>query len=432
MSAREVAEQAAAVGASRHVPLERRVVATLESAQSILNTDRISDEDLRRILDGDRHAALRRVEQTSAAAASSLAFGLSRRVRLLSVQQLLAELHSHWNDIQQDLLAQQMEMMGGVREALHRLRGAETLPQMIDHVAGEACRSCGVDRFVLMSVKEGRLMSESVHFAHDPKGQEKWDAYAHGHPPAIDPREPEIQLLRRHPAILVSDPSMSRGVGDISRAVRSSGYVGAPVIVRGSVIGTLFADRDPGKTVDTVARDVIGLFAEGVGFALERTLLLGHMRDQAGKVRELMAEADTTLDEMFEAGMSMRRDQTTGDLEIVGRGPVLPSVDAYRLMGVLTRREIEVIDLMSRGASNADIANERWPRGCSTTTPAATRTSPTRSSTASRSATSRGTKSWTTSPSPGSRTQGSPRLVFITRTRTGSSTPRASPPYRSP
>jgi LuxR family transcriptional regulator, regulator of acetate metabolism len=358
MSVLAVAEQTVHVGSTRRVPLGRRVVATLESARSILNTDRIPDEDLRRIRDGDRHAALRQVEQTSAAAASSLASGSSRRVRVLSVQQLLVELQSHWHEIQQDLLAQQMGMMGAVREALHRLRGAETMPQMIDRVAVEACRSCGVDRCVLMSLREGRLIEESVHFRHDPEGQEEWAAYAHAHPPAIDPRDPEIQLLRRHKAILVSDPATSRGVGDIADAARSSGYVGAPVMVRGSVIGTLFCDRDPGETVDTVARDMLGFLAEGFGYALERTLLLGRMREQMGKIREMMAETNTTLDDMFEAGMSLRRDEATGDVDIVGRGPVMPFTNASRLMGLLTRREIEVIDLMARGASNADIANE--------------------------------------------------------------------------
>ena len=359
MSVLEVAGQTAEVGSTFHVPLGRRVVATLESGRSILNTDRISDEELQRIRDGDRHAALRQVEQTSAAAASSLASGSSRRVRVLSVQQLLAELHTNWHEIQQDLLAQQMGMMGDVREALHRLRGAETMPQIIDRAAVEICRSCGVDRCVLMSMRGGRLIAESVHFGRDPEGQEQWTAYALAHPPEIDPRDPEIELLRRHAAILVSDNSVSRGVGDISRAARSTGYVGAPVMVRGSVVGTLFADRTfSGETVDTVARDMVGLFAEGLSYALERTLLLGRMREQVGKIREMMAEADTTLDDMFEAGMSIRRDEATGDVDIVGRGPVMSLANTYRLMGLLTRREIEVTDLMARGATNADIANE--------------------------------------------------------------------------
>ena len=148
-------------------------------------------------------------------------------------------------------------------------------------------------------------------------------------------------------------------------------------MVGGSVVGALFADRTfSGETVDTVARDVVGLLAEGFGYALERTMLLGRMRDQIGKIREMMAETNTTLDDMFEAGMSMQRDETTGDIDIVGRGPVMPVSNASRLMGLLTRREIEVIDLMARGASNphrqrgaghlrahSEVAREAHPAG---------------------------------------------------------------------
>jgi hypothetical protein len=86
MGVLEVPDQTAEGGSTRRVPLGRRVVATLEAARSTLNTDRILDDDLRRIRDGDQHAALRHVEQTSVAAVSSLAAGPNRRVRVSSVQ----------------------------------------------------------------------------------------------------------------------------------------------------------------------------------------------------------------------------------------------------------------------------------------------------------------------------------------------------------
>ena len=129
MSVVEVADPTTEAGSTRRVPLGHRVVSTLESARSILNTDHIADDDLRRIRGGDRHAALRHVERTTAAAVTSLASGPSRRVRVLSVQQLMAELNSEWHEIQQDLLAEQVRIVGEqVIPELGLLEGGQAVP----------------------------------------------------------------------------------------------------------------------------------------------------------------------------------------------------------------------------------------------------------------------------------------------------------------
>ena len=101
------------------------------------------------------------------------------------------------------------------------------------------------------------------------------------------------------------------------------------------MIGTLFADRTfPAETVDTVARDVVGVFAEGLGYALKRTLLLGRMREQIGKIREMMAEADMMLDEMFDAGMSIGATRSPATSTSWAR-PGHAVRKRYRMMGLL-------------------------------------------------------------------------------------------------
>jgi DNA-binding CsgD family transcriptional regulator len=355
----DVAEQVQGSGAASRVPLARRVVATLEASRALLGIDLADDDQLRRVADGDRLVALELVEHTSAAVIDRLSTGPGRTVRILEVQALLAELQSDWYELQQELLARQVTMLDGIRLALHRLRGVETMSQMIERVTVEVCRSCGLDRCVLLRVDEGRLVAESIHFD-DAELQEEWTHFARANPPVVDPRDPEIQLLRRNRPILVSDPETSRGIRGVAEAADSRGYVAAPVIVRGNVVGTLHADRTTSGEVDVVARDVLGLFAEGFGFALERTALLGRVHQQFSKIREMMAAANTTLEDVFDAGVSLRRDQENGELDIVPRGPsmALGFASESRLMGLLTRRELEVVQLMARGASNADIANE--------------------------------------------------------------------------
>jgi DNA-binding CsgD family transcriptional regulator len=340
--------------------INARVVDTLETSRSLLGIPAVEDDHLGRVRDGGLFDLLRVVEATTTAVTERLGAlsGHSRTVRVLRVQELLAELQSEWHEIQQELLAHQVAMLGGIREALHRLRGSESVSQMVARVTVEVCRSCGVNRCVLLRVHEGKLIPESVHFEREPDSGEEWWSFAREHPPVVDARDPEVQLLRRNLPILVSDPSTSRGISEVAAAAQSTGYVAAPLTVRSNVIGTLHADSAwSGGVVDPVTRDVLAAFAEGFGYALERTVLVERMRSQFSKMRSMMAEANTTLEELFDAGIALRR-EANGEITTVARGPVIPLPTESRLMGLLTRRELEVVELMARGASNADIANE--------------------------------------------------------------------------
>jgi DNA-binding CsgD family transcriptional regulator len=339
--------------------LGSRVASTLDTCRSLLGIE-VDDDELDRLRDGDLFDALRAVESTTGALTERLGSlsGHSRTVRVLRVQELLAELQSEWHEIQQEFLGRQVEMLGGIREALQRLRRAESTAQMMSRVTVEACRSCGVDRCVLLRVEEGKLIPESVFFDHDQDFQEKWERFARAHPPVIDPRDPEVQLLRRHMPILVPDPEVSRGIREVAAAAHSTGYVAAPLTVRGNVAGTLHGDIfSSGGRVGPVTRDALAAFAEGFAYALERTVLIERMRSQFREMREMMAQANTTFDELFETGVELRRTEN-GDVTTVARGPAMLLPNESRLAGLLTRRELEVVELMARGSSNADIATE--------------------------------------------------------------------------
>ena len=61
----------------------------------------------------------------------------------------------------------------------------------------------------------------------------------------------------------------------------------------GRVIGFLHADRlYSGRTVDEIDRDTVWAFAEGFGYAFERTVLLERMRRQHAEVRTALATAE--------------------------------------------------------------------------------------------------------------------------------------------
>src|SRR6202011_3336325 len=141
------------------------------------------------------------------------------------------------------------------------------------------------------------LILESVEFTQDHEWEEEFAAFAHAHPTTLDPHDREVQMLRRRIPILVDDPASGPGMGELTaHAGHSAGYVAAPVVVRGHVIGTLHADRYfSAAAMDPVAMNVIAAFAAGFGYALERTVLMDRTRAQVRRMRSMLAETETTI-----------------------------------------------------------------------------------------------------------------------------------------
>jgi len=243
-----------------------------------------------------------------------------------------------------------------VQEGLSKLRAVDAVAAVVDRAPRELVESCGFDRAVLFRVHEGRMMMESAYFGDDVDGAEKMVAFAQSVAPPLDHMLLETDMIRMHrPAIVRdarSDPRVNRPIVEFS-LTRS--YVAAPVMPTGKVIGFLHADRlYSGRPVDEVDRDTVWAFAEGFGYAYERTVLLERMRAQHAEVLRALESADAAARALQDADLDLRK------VEPAPRSPAAWSLAEAQsaALTVLTRREVEVLGLMSAGRTNKQIAQD--------------------------------------------------------------------------
>lgn len=95
-------------------------------------------------------------------------------------------------------------------------------------------------------------------------------------------------------------------------------------------------------------------FAEGFGYAFERTVLAERMRRQQAEVRRALASADAAAQALQDADLELRK------AEPQQRSPAGRSLAeaVSPVHTVLTRREVEVLRLMAAGRTNQQIADE--------------------------------------------------------------------------
>lgn len=248
-----------------------------------------------------------------------------------------------------------------VQEALAHLRSMESPAQMIAQATKELCDTFGFDRAVMFRVADSELVGVSVHIPKDPAwAAELLDVTDRVHLP-LKHMLFETELLRRRRGMVLRDaPEDPRGFQPLIEAFRTRCYAAVPIMPSDRVVGFLHADHYYAqRDVDEHELDVLCAYAEGFGFAFERTVLRERVRLQREHAERLVHATSATMAEIAQAGVEL----APGSVDLLGPRTELPSPvgadgvgTGSRLDTLLTRREIEVLGLMAEGQTNAGIA----------------------------------------------------------------------------
>jgi DNA-binding CsgD family transcriptional regulator len=206
----------------------------------------------------------------------------------------------------------------------------------------ELCVTLGFDRAILFAVEQDELVAEAVWFSGDADwaGEFKKLARREGVRPRLDHMLLESEVVRRRRPLIVLDPENDpRTYKPLIRASQTQSYIAAPVMPGGHVIAMLHVDRYlTGQVVNEEDADLLWTFAEGFGYAYERMRLLSRLRRHAAELAQ-------------SGGMPLMAPPGLKPVPVVTRN----GADGDETP--LTAREREVIELVSSGATNQEIAN---------------------------------------------------------------------------
>lgn len=255
---------------------------------------------------------------------------------------------------------QEAAALTGVQRALAALREPATAGTVMDRGLRALCEHCGFTRAILWRLQGSELVGEAIHFAQRPEWAAELLLQTRKTPLPLHHMVLETEMLRRRTAALVEHPQEDpRSFKPLVQAFRTRSYAAAPLLPDGHVSAFVHADHffEPGRDVDQRDLMVLAAFAEGFGLALHRAILVDRLALQRRELKRTLAAASATVDAVGDLDASLSRANEDLHASLRSAGANLPPVDE-RLEQLLTPRELEVLELVAGGATNAAIARQ--------------------------------------------------------------------------
>jgi DNA-binding CsgD family transcriptional regulator len=247
-----------------------------------------------------------------------------------------------------------LRVLERVHAAVAHLADAGPVSEIIDRAPGEAAAALDLDRVLLSRLEEGWLVAEALHVSDDERGAEQMLAQLRAAPVRLGYPLVEGELLRRRRAAIVTpaegEPATRQAHWEVMRWID---YLAAPVIMDGRVVGFLHGDRAPVRApLRIVDRDALSRFAEGFSEVYERAVLRRRLRIERQELRRIATWADARTAELSDGAIDLARDRQLAESEEADRPPAARSA----LRDLLTPREIDVLEHLVKGETNAEIA----------------------------------------------------------------------------
>jgi DNA-binding CsgD family transcriptional regulator len=257
-------------------------------------------------------------------------------------------------------VAAEQSALVGVQRALATLREPATAGTVMDRGLRALCEHCGFSRAVLFRIEGSELVGEAIHFAEQPEWAAELLLESRRTRMPLHHMVLETEMLRRRTAGIVASPQDDpRAFKPLTQPFRTRSYIAAPLMPDGHVVGFVHADRyfEPDRDVDERDRQVVAAFSEGFAIALHRAVLVDRLAQHRLEVRRLLGEAGEVVEHMGTLDAQLGRADEDLHASLRSAGVNLPPVDE-RLQSLLTPRELEVLELMAEGATNAAIARQ--------------------------------------------------------------------------